>query len=311
MRIGFQTADFEALAKLWNDFYPSEFRIDAEILRQNTVGSPVFDWGASQIAVMDDRILGFVAVKQSADKLYGKAPTDTAHVSALAFTEVDAGIDFLADVKSLLRHRGIQTLTYGADSRHFFPGCPNGAQGLCSFLMVEGFEDGAECYDVERDLQSYASPKEAPEGITFRSLEPNESQVLDALISSEFSGRWRYDVLEKVQVEGPGCVYVVENNGQLIGFALIQDWTNRQPIGGGVWRNSLGENWGSLGPIGVAAAHRGKGIGDGLLSAALLELKGRGVKRCIIDWTVLKDFYGRHGFEVTRTYQAKTLRLSD
>jgi len=96
----------------------------------------------------------------------------------------------------------------------------------------------------------------------------------------------------------------------LDGFALIQDWQNKTPIGGAVWRNDLGEKWGSLGPIGVSKSIRGHGYGHALLGEALMELKKRGAQRTIIDWTGLIDFYGKHGFETARTYKSMTLLLN-
>jgi len=71
----------------------------------------------------------------------------------------------------------------------------------------------------------------------------------------------------------------------------------------------LGENWGSLGPIGVSAGLRGRGSGHALLGQALSHLRDLGARRTIIDWTGLVDFYGRHGFEVTRRYQYLSLAL--
>ena len=63
MRNSFRDADWDALARLWAEFYPPKYHVDAALLKQNTVECPVFDWGASVIEVMDDETLGFVAVK--------------------------------------------------------------------------------------------------------------------------------------------------------------------------------------------------------------------------------------------------------
>jgi hypothetical protein len=41
----------------------------------------------------------------------------------------------------------------------------------------------------------------------------------------------------------------------------------------------------------------------------LEHLRDHGARRTIIDWTGLVDFYGKHGFEVTRTYNYMTLDL--
>jgi predicted N-acetyltransferase YhbS len=52
---------------------------------------------------------------------------------------------------------------------------------------------------------------------------------------------------------------------------------------------------------------RGFGWGGALLAAGLMELQRRGVQRCIIDWTTLADFYGKHGFEKSRIYRSAKL----
>jgi len=79
MRQTFQHADFEALTRLWNQFYPEKFRIDPAILRQNTVDSPVFDWGVSRIEENNGEVLAFVAFKRSAAGLFKGPSVDQAH----------------------------------------------------------------------------------------------------------------------------------------------------------------------------------------------------------------------------------------
>jgi predicted N-acetyltransferase YhbS len=54
---------------------------------------------------------------------------------------------------------------------------------------------------------------------------------------------------------------------------------------------------------------RGEGWGGALLSAGLLELKARGTNQCIIDWTTLGEFYGKHGFEKSRLYRSAKLTI--
>jgi predicted N-acetyltransferase YhbS len=176
--------------------------------------------------------------------------------------------------------------------------------------MVEGFEKTGGHFDLERDLMDYESPVTPTPGLKFREVTEADVPALGAFLQREFPGRWSHDVMEKVRVEGAAntCFGAFEG-GRLLGFALIQDWRHKLPIGGAVWRLSLGDKWGSLGPIGVAAEDRGRGIGDALLGSALTNLKNRGVHRCIIDWTTLDGFYAKHGFEVSRRYKTATLKL--
>jgi predicted N-acetyltransferase YhbS len=310
MRETFHNADFESLARLWNEYLPERYRIDAPLLKQNTVDCPVFDWGASLVEVEGGEVVAFAAVKKSPNpKLYRGPDPDRAHLCAVAYREPKEGIELLADVKAVLRQRGAGSLAFGQDSRHFWPGCPTDCGALHDFLMVEGFAESGEQVDLERDLSDYQPPCPLPEDEGCSALRPDEMSALHAFLESEFPGRWCHDVMEKVEVEGSDCVTVLRDGGRIFGFALTQDWSHRMPISGAVWRHDLGDQWGSLGPIGVAKDVRGKGSGHALLAKALHRLQRKGARRCIIDWTTLVDFYGRHGFEVARRYRSMLLRL--
>lgn len=311
MRHSFRNVDFERLARFWNGFYPERYRIDADLLRMKTVECPAFDWGASGVEVADGEILGFVIVKKAATTLYVGPDKDTAHLAALAYREPQFGVDLMSDVKRLLRNRGVNRLTFGADANHFFPGCPTDCPAMQGFLMVEGFETTGEVVDLERNLGDYQNPVSIPEGDVYRRLTGNDVPSLETFLTREFPGRWRHDVLNQVQKQGPDTVFGLIRDGKVEGFALLQDESQRVPVGGAVWRNDLGSKWGSLGPIGVSKGLRGRGSGHALLGEALADLRDRGVDRCIIDWTTLVDFYGRHGFEPTRRYRSLTLRLGD
>lgn len=310
MRHTFKDADFKALTELWNTFYPAQFAIDEDVFRLNTVESPVFDWGASSFEAENGKVTGFVVVKRSANpRMYGGPESDLVHLSAIAYDDVGLGIELFAEAKHLLRNRGVSSIVFGQDSRHFFPGCPVGLGNLCSFLMVEGFTQSGEAWDLERDLGDYEFKGKSPQGAVFQRLESKHVKAFADFMEEEFPGRWRYDTLEKVRVEGPGTVIGLFWEGKIGGFALVQDFTQKEPVNGCVWRPSLGANWGGLGPIGVAKSLRGKGLGDALLGNSLRIQREAGVRRCIIDWTNLVEFYGKHGFEVTRHYKCLNLKL--
>jgi len=309
MKRSFQGADFDRLAYFWNECSPEKYWIDGEQLRLNTVDSPAFDWGASCIQEADGEILGFVSVKKAADMLYRGPDKDVAHLSMIAYCESQYGVDLMTDVKLLLSNRGCSKLQFGQDTRHFFPGCPTDFPTLSSFLTVEGFIKGGEAVDLERNLMDYSNRFPALEGDELRVLGEKDIPKLVEFFDREFPGRWKYDTMKKVEIEGPACVFGLLHGSRVDGFALIQDWTNKAPIGGGVWHKNLGKNWGALGAIGVAKDLRGKGSGNALLGAALEHQRDKGVDRCIIDWTGLVDFYGKHGFVTTRQYSSMSLAL--
>jgi predicted N-acetyltransferase YhbS len=310
MRTSFRNADVPALVRLWNDFYPARFHIDEEIFRFNTLDSPIFDWGASCIETNNGEVTGFVCVKRSAAGLFKGPDKDQAHLSAIAYSDPLVGVDLVGDAKRLLRNRGNNKLVFGQDIRHFFPGCPDEMRSLHDFLTIEGFTEVGDMVDLENDLANYSNPYPLPEDSEFRMLREEDTPALEAFLSREFPGRWHYDTLSKARIEGiENTVFGMVRDGAVEGFAVIQDHSSKIPINGCIWRKDLGAEWGGLGPIGVARDLRGKGRGHALLGAALTRLKEKGVRRCIIDWTNLVNYYGRHGFNPTRSYKAMALKL--
>lgn len=317
MRMTFQFADFNALGELWRRYLPERFSVNGELIRQNTVDSPVFDWGASAIDVRDDKVVGLVAIKKAAGSLYAAAGDEQAHLSAIAYDESDVGVDLLAHAKRVLKNRGVEKLVFGQDSRHFFPGCPVDAGRLKDFLTVEGFTEGHTCVDLEHDLTAYRPPIDLEktlrsENAWVRRLNKDELPLLDEFLEREFPARWHYDTKAKVNAEGdPSFVIGLFVGGRCEGFAISQVAGHRLLLGGAVWNQDLGPNWCSLGPIGVSKVVRGRGLGDALLAGALLDLKEAGGRKCLIDWTNLRNWYGKHGFEVAREYASFTLDLHE
>ena len=307
-RIDFRHADFEALIALWRRFYPERYWVSEEVFRRSTVESPLFDWGASCIALQGDKVVGFVAIKRAAARFYRCTDRDAVHINSIAFDTPEIGLDLMTHVKGVLSERGHTRLIFGQDSDHLFPGCPNDLRRLVAFFLVEGFVGDGQVHDLERDLSGYASPAKPVDDAELRMLTKVDAKHLDNFLSQTFPGRWHYDTNQKIAAEGiEACVFGLLIGGEVKGFAGIQSFGHKRPVNGAIWNLSLGDKWGGLGPIGVAADIRGLGYGNALLAGALSELKSRGVENCIIDWTGLVEFYGKHGFAVTRTYDSLAL----
>lgn len=311
MRVSFRHADFDALTELWNRVHPEKYRIDRQILELNTVQNPLFDWGASQIELDENlKPCGFVIVKSSAAKFYSGPDPDASHLAAVVSEDTRSCIDLLAHVKKVLRDRGIYRLVFGRDWRHFFPGCPLDLPRLKDLLIVEGFDEEGDQHDVQHDLVDYNAPEGPRSGEVIRRLSSDEVVTLDQFLARQFPGRWWFDTMRKIEEEGRAdFVYGIWIDGQLHGFALTQDASHRAPGCGAVWRATLGDSWCCLGPIGISAELRGKGLGDRFLGAVLSDLKTRGHRECLIDWTSLLRWYGRHGFVPVNSYLSFSLRL--
>jgi len=318
MFVGFHHARFDALAQIWNDCLPDGYAISPDILKANSVDCPVFDWGASVIDIDDDaKPLGFVVVKRSAAKLYHGPDPDQAHLSAVVCPKPKMAVEMLAFVKQNLKDRGSYKIVFGQDIRHFFAGCPSDVASLRDLLMIEGFEQGGKYYDVQQDLSAYKPDEKAlhklkePE-VQVKPIGHDQLPQFESFMKAEFPGRWTYDTAAKVKAES-GCsfVYGLWVKKDMKGFALTQDEKHKFPISGAVFGKGLGAKWCTLGPIGVAKDTRGQGLGDALLTGALMGMKRAGKRNCLIDWTVLTDWYGKHGFKIYRTYMPFSLKLDE
>ena len=139
----FRRANFDELAGLWSSYYPPRYHVDAELLKLNTVDCPVFDWGASLIHAPDGPAGGFVVLKKpAAGKLYPGKVSDDAYLCAIAYKEPQIAVDMLAEVKNILRNRGVRKVHFRRTLGTSFLACPRILAALKNLLEVEGFARG-------------------------------------------------------------------------------------------------------------------------------------------------------------------------
>lgn len=251
----------------------------------------------------------FVAVKSPATA-YPGAPPDRCHLAACVGVE-----ETLEEVFAACAAMGFRNLVFGMDHDHIWPGFPKDDDRLAQMVMA-GFQVGSDHCDLERDLCGFQAPEScrdllAQHRATVQPAAQDDAEALDSFLARSFPGRWRHDTMRKVvEDREAGDILLLRIEGDIQGFAFTQREGARRPIGGAIWRRSLGPSWGALGPIGIAEQARGKGLGDALLASTLQTLAHRGSRRTIIDWTTLEDFYGRHGFVPTRRYLTLTKDLT-
>ncbi len=309
----FEFADYDVLHDLYRKAAPEKYALSPHLLRSHLQQSPLLDLNSSRWLVFDRELVAAAAIKHSASTLYTGPDPLTRHLSFFCFRNFEYAKELFGEVESLLRSQGVQKLVFGQDSRHLFPGCPVDWPEMLEFLVGQGFEILNEQVDLERNLADYTPPvgtfEALNETVVARPCRAGDLVELTKFFDAEFPGRWKYDCLQKWNLDGPDAIMGLFEGEACVGFALLQRDGTPLPIGGAVWGASMGANWGSLGPIGVAQSVRGRGLGDALLAAGLMELKRRGAQRCIIDWTTLVDFYGKHGFAVNRTYKSLVKNL--
>lgn len=301
----------DEVCRVWNEFWGEKYAISTATYQAKTSGHVTLLRDASFGIEQGGQLKAFLISKGSpAHSLYEGPDPQRAHLAGMAFADPAQGHALLDQALPILKEKGYTNLTFGMDNGHFFPGLPVEAESLADLLRAAGFTQPAgQSVDLERDLHDYEIPAVFAEPLARADVhvnrcEPSDIDALEQFLQREFPGRWWYDTMHKCRVQAePNDVFILRVGGEVEGFAYTQSWRTTQiPIAGCVWNLSLGDRWGGLGPIGVSKNVRGQGLGHALLGAALAALRDAGVRRCIIDWTTLIDFYGAHGFTVNRRY---------
>jgi GNAT superfamily N-acetyltransferase len=115
----------------------------------------------------------------------------------------------------------------------------------------------------------------AANGYEIRRARPDETALLDA-VSSEFGGAWPHE-LRRALGHDPAGVHVALRDGAYGAFAA-HDGNNR------------GLGW--FGPTGTWPAHRGRGLGEALLVACLVDVAAEHA-RCEVAWIGPRPFYDK------------------
>ncbi len=301
--------DAKACLNSWNSSHSNKWRLsqsDFEAQLKDELLVPEF-CGQSDS--------GFVIAKRSPQgKLFSGVENNALLISSLTDPSLLSGL------KSAAAEAGFDRLVFGTDEGHLLPGLIS-EEGwelggfLRQAMLSSGWrKSGNLQVDVERDLSDYQLPEFcqaalAESGAEIRPGSEEDEGALESFLSQTFPGRWTYDVMTKFKSGEAHQIDLLFWQGEAAGFSYTQNESSTNPIGGARWRLDLGENWASLGPIGVSEKVRGRRLGHALLGSSLNRLAQHGARRTIIDWTTLVDFYGVHGFQVNRTYESWSCAL--
>ena len=302
------------IASLWNRALGEHFPMSAHLLRQNTEGAPSFQPNDSTVVTSQDQVVGYILTKRFHEPhpYLIERLASTGWIEALivdpAWQRKGLGRDLLAWAVCKLRSGGADKLYLGSGFCHFFPGVPAELPGLRDYFSKAGFRVLGVSHDLRGSLRGFAAPPSALAAVTAvgGSVRPCRAEDIPALIAflqAEFPGRWHFDTKRFLSLGGNPQEIIILRQGQaVIGFAHVFHWRasyQGPPI---YWHKLMGPHYGGLGPIGVAAGMRGKGLGLALLQLALQHVADVGVQDAVIDWTTLTDFYGRVGFTPWKTY---------
>lgn len=288
----------EELTDIWNRTVGERFPLGLELARQFL--SIDVDEEASSIAPG-----GLVVAKR-----WGS----TGFIAALV---VEPHVQGSRLGKRLLRHavntfhkEGVRDVRLGGDRLHLMPGVPEpGPLDLCrqmGFVLAH-----APLADFRGSLKAW-SPSTEPAVIRAAS---EWEEVLD-LLGREFPGRLAWEAEESVRRGGdPAGYLLLDVATTAAGFARIQHFEAGTPRLGVMapsvyWTDLLEPAWGGIGPLGVAAELRGRGLGLRLLEAAMLHLQKQGVLDLVVDGARTDGLISRAGLTPWKTYRPGRLELA-
>lgn len=314
------------IVRLWNACLGKAFPMDERLFRQQTSLERDDYLLLAARREPEEPLNGAILVKRATRKDEKGTVPDTGYISFILTTPgargKGMGSRLLEEAEAWCARRGVRTIIAGSDYCHFFPGLPLDDSSLSasaiSFFSKRGYRQGQVEMDMIADLAllDLRLPRDGGFsclGYRFSLCSPSLRPAALAFLSRCFPGRWESEISEafsaSMRDEDLGLA-IRETDDAVVGFARIGDRGSPLLWPGLYWRGLLGASPGSLGPIGIDPACRGLGLGLDLLRASLAELKRRGVRNTVIDWTDLEDFYAKLGFVPWKRYRGMIKSLN-
>jgi GNAT superfamily N-acetyltransferase len=289
------------IVELFKECFPEEFLVSEEHLANSTFYDQQLCPEATLCIRKEDtkELLGAIICKES-EETNSELP-NYAWITALfikpKYQNRGYGRRLYRAAEKALKKIAISKIYVGQDYHNLFSGIPAPDDQKLAFFQNLGFIINSEnhydlaseiTYNVQIDRFD-TSPFEGR--FTAEALKLSDKQRLYRFLDDEFPGRW------KEQVED-----YLENSGDPEEIIVLKDRKD-QEIRGFCKIHVNVDGTGGLGPIGIAKSIRGNQVGDFILQQSLLHLRSRRGKNIGIDWTILKDYYGKFDFKPVRIYR--------
>ncbi len=310
----FAPADTDPVLRLWETTIGARYPLRADVLELSLAADPTTTVRAA-VAEVDDGVAGFAF----AGACLGEQPELESLRHGLWLQAVVVSPDrrrlglgraLVRTVVEVGRIVAATQVQAGGGLHYLWPGVPDDLEDAGPFLTSLGFAfDPHVSYDLRGDVSDVRVDATtgrvlAAEGLTVVPATPSDRAALLAFILAEFGPDWWHDT--RYFLDGGGSpseqLLLVDARRAIRGFARIHLPASRPPGWPMFWRGAA-SGAGGLGPIGVAEALRGRGLGRALLVSALDRLRTLGSTDIVIDDTTLLGYYGPHGFSPWMTYR--------
>lgn len=237
--------------------------------------------GGRMLAVRDGEPAGLLvaASRHSGQELRG-------YVKLLAvspkFRRQGIGSQLLAHAERSLAELGCQEIRIAESAPNYLtPGVDQRYQAALPFFTSHGYSRIGESVNMTVSLDGNAElegrePAQPSGGRRLKRATPQDRSAVLELLHEEWPA-WEHEVLGALQ-NSPPTLFLVWEDSRVIGFSAFEC-------------NNRGTGW--FGPMGVAPAARGLGLGHLLLQRCLQEMKRLGFSRAIIPWVGPTEFYAQ------------------
>lgn len=298
------------LLQLWNAELGNEFPMRKELFKQNSFDDENVCRDSSAIAVdEDDQVIGFIVAKKYQETIEIPMDRSSGWIQAIVVdqkTDADqVGSALLEHAEKGLEEKGANKILLGRDPWHYFPGIPSEYKEAQRWFDEKGYQRIGTSHDLIRTYEE-GEEDQLPEisRVEFSLVDRSEKDDLLAFLRRVFPGRWEYEAYHYFKKGGEGREFVVaKKDGKIIGFCRINDGKSPFIAQNVYWAPLFEEELGGIGPLGIDQEERGKGYGLAIVEAGVAFLRQRGIKRIVIDWTGLIDFYKKLGYDIWKSYE--------
>lgn len=226
-----------------------------------------------------------------------------AWIMSAGYGQRESLIELLSNQIDHARAEGIKKIYYSNFSPgYFFPGLDRAKYPELYKLFVEiGFKPDSEALAMEAEIGEMKYARKQNDAVDIHNLRKEELEEILKMVSDNFP----YDCYLRVEgVIGHGSldqISVAKVGNQIVGYSMYAS-------GEGPLEFSPGERFGCFE---VLEGFRSLGIGSGLLTNTLINMKANGIRHAYFLWTSEKasHLYKRYGFNITRKFQIMSMTL--
>lgn len=291
----YQPAEDEAAAfALWQATLGASWPLSRQAFHETTVETRAYKAGDHEVAESAGMVVGFMATQ--------KSPMRSLREIMLllvrpAYQRKGIGQELLGRAVERFKRQGVSALQLGGGgSAYFWPGVPENLAGALAFFEKAGWSFAEERIDMALSLRDYQTPtyvyQRAQESrVTFAHPNAEEIEAVVAFERKHFPS-WAFYFEQPLR---RGELVAKDAEGAILGSSLVMR-DNK-------WEKLLPGPIGSVCAVGVAEAARGKGVGLALVARGNELLQEQGCESVWLGWTHLRDWYGKLGYTVWRSYR--------